>query len=116
MVDKRLMEPSFLCGAPARNYQNVCKNMKNSTQETNVEPPAKQFRQRLKRKVNQMSVKSAEEDSYCDNDKYVLESTAIRMMQVIIQVTWKDSRSLVTWKWIHPMIFRTGSFNCDILK
>lgn len=57
------------------------------TQETNVEPPAEQFRQRLKRKVNQMSVKSAEEDSY-----------------------------LVTWKWIHPMIFQTGNFKFDILK
>ena len=63
-----------------------------------------------------MSVKSAEEGSYCDNDKYVLENTAIRMIQVIIQVTWKDSRNLVTWKWIHPMIFQIGSFKCDILK
>ena len=32
------------------------------TQETNVEPPAKRFRQKLRRKVNQKSVKSISSD------------------------------------------------------
>ena len=46
------------------------------SQLTNVEPPAKRFRQELRKRLNQDSVKSArDDDSYSADDEYALEST-----------------------------------------
>ena len=46
------------------------------SQLTNVEPPAKRFRQELRKRLNQDSVKSArDDDSYSADDEYALVST-----------------------------------------
>ena len=45
--------------------------------EINVEPPAKRFCQGLRSRINQKSEKSTrDENSYCADDEYALESTA----------------------------------------